>query len=179
MYGDNFKGDFVFGREEGRRNRRTGNFETSANSSSREESSWRLKEFTEGLHSNGVGSMFQHFTTRFEKDDFVRRGRLGPCRTLKEWSIKPGCSGGINTRLGLGSYPQKNCAGFSKNEIFAEILWMSKYPHHTNTVRLLTPVICKPTHFFPHIHSHKQIVFFEDRILTPASYLFRHCSLAW
>ncbi len=146
--GDNFKGDCAVGREEGRRNRRTGNYETSANSSSHGESSWRLKELTEWLLTRWVGSMFQYFTTRFEKDDFVRRRRLGHCSTLKEWPIKPGCSGGINTRLGLGSYPQKNCAGFSKNLIFAEILCMSKFPHHTNTVRLLTPVICKPTHLF-------------------------------
>ncbi len=61
-----------------------GNNEASANSSSHEESSWRLKEFTEGLLTKGVWSMFQYFTTRFEKDDFVRRRRLGPCRTLKE-----------------------------------------------------------------------------------------------
>ncbi len=39
---------------------------------------------------------------------------------------------------------------FEKNVRFSEILSMSKFPHYTNTVRLLTHVICKPTHFFFH-----------------------------
>ncbi len=54
-------------------NRRTGNYGTSANSSSHAESSWHLREFTEGVVTIGVGSLFQYFTTRVEKDDFLRR----------------------------------------------------------------------------------------------------------
>ncbi len=50
--------------------KRTGNQGTSANSSSHDESSWRLKEFMEGVATMGVGSLFQHFTTRIEEDDF-------------------------------------------------------------------------------------------------------------
>ncbi len=64
-------------------NKRTENYETSANSSSHTESSLRLKEFTEGAVTKGVGSLLQYFMTRVEKDGFLQRRRLGPCRTLK------------------------------------------------------------------------------------------------
>ncbi len=60
-----------------------GNYGTSANSSSHATSSWRLKEFTEGAVTIGVGSRFQYFTTRIKKDGFLQRHQLGPCRTLK------------------------------------------------------------------------------------------------
>ncbi len=38
--------------------------------------------FTEGAVTIGVGSLFQYFTTRVEKDDFLRKRRLGPCSVL-------------------------------------------------------------------------------------------------
>ncbi len=75
MNGDNVKGGCVIGAGRGG-NRRTGSNGTSANSSSHAESSWRLKEFTEG-----VGSLFQYFTARVEKGDSLRMRRLGLCRT--------------------------------------------------------------------------------------------------
>ncbi len=53
--------------------KRPGNQGTSANSSSHDESRWRLKELTEGAGTMGVGSLFQHLTTRIEEDDFLRR----------------------------------------------------------------------------------------------------------
>ncbi len=59
-----------------------GNHGTSANSSSYAESRWRLKKLTEGAITIEVGSLFQNFANRIEKDDFLRRHRLGPCRTL-------------------------------------------------------------------------------------------------
>ncbi len=58
--------------------RRTGNHGTSASNSSYAESSWRLKELTEEAVTIGVGSLFQHFTTCVEKDDFIRRRRQVP-----------------------------------------------------------------------------------------------------
>ncbi len=74
MNGDNVKGDNIIGRGvEGS----TGNHGTSTYSSSHAESSWHLKEFTEGALTIGVGSLFQYFTTRIEKDDIPRRCRLG------------------------------------------------------------------------------------------------------
>ncbi len=77
-------GDCIIGGGEGRRgNRRTGNYGTLACSSSHVKLSWYLKEFTKGAVTIGVGSLFQYFTTRVEKDDFLRRRRLGPCKTLK------------------------------------------------------------------------------------------------
>ncbi len=57
-------------------NRRAGNYGISVNISSH-------GEFTEGAVTIGVGCIFQYFTTPVEKDDFLRRRRLGPCRTLK------------------------------------------------------------------------------------------------
>ncbi len=42
-----------------------------------------LNELTEGAVTVGVGSLFEIFKTRIEEDDFLRRRRLGPCRTLK------------------------------------------------------------------------------------------------
>ncbi len=67
-------GDCVIGGGEGRGgNRRTGNYGTSASSSSHVKSSWRLKEFTEEVVTIGVGSLLQYFTTRVEKVDFLRR----------------------------------------------------------------------------------------------------------
>ncbi len=74
--GDNVKGNCVIGGGEGE-NRRTGDNGASAKSSSHAESSWRLKEFTEGAVTIGMGSLFQYFTTRIEKDDFLRRRLLG------------------------------------------------------------------------------------------------------
>ncbi len=53
-----------------------GNHGTSANSSSNAESSWCLNEMTEGAVTIEVGSLFQYFTTRSKKDDFLPR-RLG------------------------------------------------------------------------------------------------------
>ncbi len=53
--------------------RRTGNLGTSANSSSRAESSWRLKESTEETGSIGVGSQLQILlkrTTFLEDTDY-------------------------------------------------------------------------------------------------------------
>ncbi len=47
-----------------------GNQGTSANGSSHAEPSWRLNELTGGA-------------VTIEKDDFLRRRRLRPCRTLK------------------------------------------------------------------------------------------------
>ncbi len=60
-----------------------GNYGTSVSSSSHAESSRRLKEFTEGVVTIGVGSLFRYFTTLVEKDGFLRRRRLEPGRTLK------------------------------------------------------------------------------------------------
>ncbi len=37
---------------------------------------------TEGAVTIGEGSLFQYFTTLVEKDDFLPRRLLGPCRTL-------------------------------------------------------------------------------------------------
>ncbi len=45
------------------------NHGASANSYSHAESSWHLNEFTEGAVAIEVGSLFQYFTTRIEKDD--------------------------------------------------------------------------------------------------------------
>ncbi len=64
-------------------NRRMAHYGTSANSSSHADSSWRLKELTEGTVTIGVGSLFQYFTTRVKKDEFLQRHRLGPYRNLK------------------------------------------------------------------------------------------------
>ncbi len=64
--------------------RRAGNHGTSTNSSSHTESSWRLKGFTEGAVTIGVGSLFQYFTTRVEKDDFLRKA---PTRTLQNFEM--------------------------------------------------------------------------------------------
>ncbi len=89
-------------------NKRTGNYGTSANSSSHAKSSWRLKEVTEGLVTVEVGSLFQYFTTSVEKDDFLRRRRLWPCRTLKGWPPKPGRTRGIKKRLVSRSNPPEN-----------------------------------------------------------------------
>ncbi len=47
------------------------------------ESSWRLKEFMEGVVTTGVGSLFQYFMPRVEKGNFLRRRRLGTCRPSK------------------------------------------------------------------------------------------------
>ncbi len=66
--------------------RRTGSYGTLANSSSHTESSWHLKGFTEGAVTIGVGSLFQYFTTRVEKDDFLRRCRLGFAERCDEFS---------------------------------------------------------------------------------------------
>ncbi len=66
-------GDYVIGGED----RGTVSHGTSANSSSHAESSWRLNELTEWAVATHVGSLFQYFTTRTEKDDFLRRRRLG------------------------------------------------------------------------------------------------------
>ncbi len=46
-------------------------------------SSWRLSVLTEGPLTIEVGTLFQYFTTRIEKGEFLRRHRNGPCRTLK------------------------------------------------------------------------------------------------
>ncbi len=59
-----------------------GNHGTSANSTPDAESSWRLNELTEGTVTIGVGSLFQYLTTRIEKEDVLRKRRLGPCKTL-------------------------------------------------------------------------------------------------
>ncbi len=83
------KGLGFSGGKRGGSNIRTGNHGTSANSSSHAESSRRLNELTAGA------SLFQHITTCIEKDDFLRRRRLGPCRTLKGLPLKPGRTGGI------------------------------------------------------------------------------------
>ncbi len=64
-------------------NRRAGNYGISVNIYSHGESSWGLKEFTEGAVTIGAGSIFHFFKTPVEKDDFLRRRRQGPCRTLK------------------------------------------------------------------------------------------------
>ncbi len=56
------------------KNRRMGNYGTSASSFSHAEPSWRLKEFTEGVVIIGVGSLFQNFTIRVEKDEFFFEG---------------------------------------------------------------------------------------------------------
>ncbi len=63
-------------------NIRMGNHGTSANNPCRTESSWRLKELTEGVVTLSVGNLFQYFTTRVEKDDFLRRRRLGLYQTV-------------------------------------------------------------------------------------------------
>ncbi len=81
------------------------NNRTSASSSPHAESSWRLKEFAEGAVTIGMVSLFQYFTTRVEKDAFLRRRRLGPCRTFRGWPLKPGRTGGIKKRLESRSYP--------------------------------------------------------------------------
>ncbi len=52
--------------------RGTVNHGASANSSSHAELSFRLNEFTEGAVVIEVGSLFQYFTTRTEKGDFLR-----------------------------------------------------------------------------------------------------------
>ncbi len=83
-----------------------GNYGTSAKSSSHAESSCRLKEFTEGAVTIGVRS--QYSTMRIEKGYFLRRCRLGSCRTLKGWPLKPGRTGGIKKRLGSRSSPPEN-----------------------------------------------------------------------
>ncbi len=62
----------------------TGNYGTSARIFPLAESTWRLKEFMEGMVTIGVGSLFQYFTRRVEKGDLHRRRRLGPCRPSKE-----------------------------------------------------------------------------------------------
>ncbi len=65
-----------------------GNHGTSANSTPDAESSWRLNELTEGAVTIGVGSLFQYLTTRIEKHDFLRKRRLGSCKTLKGRPLK-------------------------------------------------------------------------------------------
>ncbi len=82
-----------------RRARWTGNRGTSACSSYHAKSSWRLKELTEGAVTIVAGSLFQYFTTRIEKDCFLRRRRLGPCSMSKGLPLNPGCSDGIKKIL--------------------------------------------------------------------------------
>ncbi len=53
-----------------------GNHGASVNKSSHAESSWHLNELTDGAVTIEAGSLF-------EKDDFLRRRRLGPSNTLK------------------------------------------------------------------------------------------------
>ncbi len=103
--GDNVKVGCVIGVGS---DRSMGNQGTSASSSSRAESSWCLNEMTEGAITIEVGSLFQYFTTRFEKDDFLRRRRLGPCRALKGCPLKPGRTAGIKKGLGPRSNPPEN-----------------------------------------------------------------------
>ncbi len=62
--GENVKKGFRSGRGG---KRRTGKYGFSANSSSHSELSWRFKEFTEGVVTKGVGSLFQYFSTHVEK----------------------------------------------------------------------------------------------------------------
>ncbi len=70
---------------------------------------WRKgQELREGPVTIREGSLFQYFTTRVEKDGFLRRCRRGACRTLKGWRLKPGKTGGIKKRLGSGSNPPEN-----------------------------------------------------------------------
>ncbi len=88
----------------GDENRSTGNHGTSENSSSHS-----TLEGIDGRYSwNKSGSLFQYLTTRIEKDDFLRRHWLGPCRTLKGWPLKPGRTGVIYKRPGSRSYPPEN-----------------------------------------------------------------------
>ncbi len=51
--------------------------ETSSSRSSHAESSWRLKELTEGAVTIGVRGLFQYIETRIEKDDFLQRTLKG------------------------------------------------------------------------------------------------------
>ncbi len=50
-----------------------GNHGISAKTFLHTESSWRLNELTEGAVTIEVGSLFHNFTTRIEKDNFLRR----------------------------------------------------------------------------------------------------------
>ncbi len=54
------------------------------------------------------GGLFHYLTTRIEKDDFLRRHRLGPCGTLKGRPLKPGRTDTITKRLGSRSIPSEN-----------------------------------------------------------------------
>ncbi len=58
-------------------------------------------ELTEGAGTKKVGCLFQNFTTRIEKVNFLRRRRLGPCRALKGRPLKPGRTGGIKNEAGV------------------------------------------------------------------------------
>ncbi len=75
--------EFVTHRRKGRR--RSGNYGTSANSSSQAESGWCLKEFTEEVVSIVVGRLLQYSNTRVEKDNFLRKRRLEPCTIRWLW----------------------------------------------------------------------------------------------
>ncbi len=55
MNWDNVKGDCVIGGREGKGNRKGGNYRISAKNPSHAESSLRLKEFTEGVVTSGLG----------------------------------------------------------------------------------------------------------------------------
>ncbi len=72
--GNNVKGDCLIG---------GGDRRTTANSFSDADSTWYLNESTEGTVTIEVGSLLVYFTTHIEKDDFLRKHRLGPCVTLK------------------------------------------------------------------------------------------------
>ncbi len=76
----------------------SGNYGTYANIFNHTEYSWRLNGWTEGTVTLEVGSLFQNLTTHFEKDDFLRRHRLGACRTLKKEYLNSGRTGEIKTR---------------------------------------------------------------------------------
>ncbi len=102
--GGNIKGNCVIG---GGGVRRIGNYRISANISSHAELSWRLNQLTEGAFTILKWEV-QYFITRIERDNFLRRRRLGLCRTLKGWPLTPGRTGGIKKRLGSRSNPQEN-----------------------------------------------------------------------
>ncbi len=76
-----------------------------ANSSSHTDWSWCVKELIIGVATIGVRSLLRFFTTRIQMDDFIRRRRLRPCRTLKGWSPKPGSTSGIKGGWVSDLYP--------------------------------------------------------------------------
>ncbi len=82
-----------------------GNHGTSANSSSH---TWHLNELMEGAVTLEVGSLFQYFTTRIERDDVLRRRRLRPCRILQGCPLKPCHTDGIKKRPGPRSNSPEN-----------------------------------------------------------------------